>query len=107
MKLKLYIATIVSLVTYLSWEFFKDEEVAKKFFFVGNALFIFLLCMIIYSQNQKLFISFFLFWGSLGNLLDELLFDPTKLGLNELALFIALPLIWLYKTKNDREIKPI
>jgi len=102
MILKLYIATIIGISTYLTWSYFGD-----KFFFVGNALFIFLLCMIIYSQNQKLFISFFLFWGSLGNLLDELIFDPTKLGLNELALFIALPLIWLYKTKNDREIKPV
>lgn len=106
MILKLYIATIVSLVTYLSWEFFKDEEVAKKVFFVGNALFIFLLCMALYIQ-RKIFITFFLLCISFSNLLDESLFDNTILGLNELALIIVVPAIWLYRKRNDREIKPI
>jgi len=78
----------------------------KGSFYIGNGLFIFLLCIALYIQ-RKIFITFFLLCVSFSNLLDELLFDPTKLGLNELALFIALPLIWLYKTKNDRETKPI
>lgn len=102
MKILLYIATIIGVCTYMFWTYFP-----KGSFYYGNALFIFLLCIIIFLQNRKLFISFFLICASFSNLLDELLFDNTKLGLNELALIIVIPAIWLYKTKNDREIKPV
>jgi len=74
----------------------------KGSFYIGNALFIFLLCIVLYGQNKQ-FITFFLLCGSFSNLLDELLFDPTVLGWNELALIIVLPAFWLYKHKNETQ----
>ncbi len=100
MKYLLYIATPVSLITYLFW-----EQLPKGSFYIGNALFIFLLCSYIFVNHKQSFIKFVLFGLSLNNLIDELFFNPTELGYNELALAVSLPIIWFYKTKhNAREI---
>lgn len=101
MRLLLYITAIVGIFTYMFWAFFP-----KGSFYIGNGFFIFLLCMALYIQ-KRIFITFFLMCISFSNLLDELLFDNTILGFNELALIIIIPAVWLYKTKNDRETKPI
>jgi len=100
MKYLLHIATILSILTYSFWIYFPKES-----FYVGNGLFIFLLCLYIFLQNRKSFIKFVLFCLSINNLLDELFFNPTELGVNELAFAISIPLIWLYKSNsNAREI---
>jgi len=96
MKYLLYIATPVSLITYLFW-----EHLPKGSFYSGNALFIFLLCTYIFVNNKQSFIKFVLFGLSLNNLLDELFFNPTELGYNEIAFAISIPLIWFYKTTNN------
>lgn len=95
MKITLYIATIISIVTYLFW-----EALPKGSFYIGNGLFIFLLCMVLYRSN-KMFITYFLACISLSNLLDELFFNPRVLGWNELALIIVVPAIWLYRNRNE------
>jgi hypothetical protein len=100
MKYFLHIATLISIITYLFWNFLPIGS-----FYIGNALFISMLCMYIFSLDKKSFIKFVLFSLSLNNLLDELLFDNTKLGYNELIILVIVPLIWLVKNKrNARKI---
>lgn len=100
MKILLNIATVISILTYLFWSKFP-----KGFFYIGNAIFIFMLCLVIYLKNKEKFICFFLLCISISNLVDELFFDPTKLGLNELFLAVTLPVIWYIKSRrNARKI---
>jgi len=100
MKYYLHIATLISVVTYLFWNFLPIGS-----FYIGNALFISMLCMYIFALDKQSFIKFVLFSLSLNNLLDELLFDNTKLGYNELIILVIVPLIWLVKNKrNARKI---
>lgn len=94
MKYILHIATILSIVTYMFWYY-----LPKGSFYVGNALFIFLLCVYIFVKQREKFINFVLLGFSVNNLLDELFFDNTKLGYNELAILIIIPLIWVLKKK--------
>jgi hypothetical protein len=101
-KSTIVIATVISIFTYLFWSYFP-----KGFFYLGNAVFITLLVIVIFNHYKTFFWSFFLLCGSINNLLDELFFDPTKLGLNELALLVIIPLIWIYKRRNDRKTKSV
>lgn len=94
MKVLLYIATVISIITYLFWGY-----MPKGSFYIGNAIFVFLLSVALY-KHLRVFITFFLLCGSFSNLLDELFFDPKTLGYNELALLIIIPAIWLYKNRN-------
>lgn len=99
MKTLICIATVISIFTYLFWSFFP-----KGFFYVGNAFFIMLLAIIVFYHYKTFFWSFLLLCGSINNLFDELFFDPVKLGWNELALFIVIPAIWLYKKRHERKL---
>jgi len=100
MKYLLHIATVISLITYLFW-----EQLPKGSFYVGNGLFIFLLCSYIFLQDRKSFIKFVLFSLSINNLFDELFFNPTELGRNELFLFIFILIIgYLKYRRNARKI---
>lgn len=100
MNYLLHIATPVSLMTYLFW-----EQLPKGSFYIGNALFIFLLCIHIYKEGRQSFIKFVLLCLSLNNLLDELFFNPTELGINELFFTISIPITWFIKrNKNARKI---
>jgi hypothetical protein len=89
----IWVATIVSIATYLFWDYFP-----KGSFYIGNAIFILLISIVIYIQNKGKFISFYLLCIAVNNLMDELLFTPCKLGLNEIMLALILPLFWLIKT---------
>lgn len=92
----LSIATFISIATYLFWN---DINIIYQIpvFYLGNAIFIFLLCLVIFMQNTKLFISFFLLCITLNNLLDELFFDPKTTGISEIIIVLILPLIWYLK----------
>jgi len=96
MKAILYIALLIGICTYMFWEHFP-----KGTFYIGNALFIFLLSLYLFCNERKSFIIFFIFGLSLNNLLDELYFDNTILGINELALTLILPIAWFFKYKNN------
>jgi len=77
----------------------------KGSFYLGNALFIFGLCMYLFAQDKQSFIKFVLFSLSLNNLLDELFFNPTELGINELLTAYTIILIGFFKyNKNARKI---
>lgn len=92
MKKILYSALLVSLVTFGFW-----EKLPKGFFYVGNALFVFMLCLYLYLTNRNSFICFLLVSYSLNNLADELFFNPTVLGYNELTFALIIPVFWVLK----------
>jgi len=96
MKKILYIATVISLATYLFW-----DQLPKGSFYIGNALFIFLLCTYIFLNDKKNFIGFFLFCISLNNLIDELFLNNLKLDINELILIVVFPVLWLFKKDKN------
>lgn len=94
----LSIAIVVGIVTYLFW-----KPILQVFnlhtFYIGNALFIFLLAVYIKRVTPKSFITFFLVCITLSNLIDELFFDNTKFGINEIIATIILP---IYYYLNER-----
>jgi len=92
----LYIALLVSILTYNLWIY-----LPKGFFYIGNAIFIFILCFYIFIINNKSFITFVLMALSISNLLDELLFDPLKLNINEFLFTVFIVVFWnIKKTLN-------
>jgi hypothetical protein len=92
------IAVAVSIVTYLLW-----KPILNMFqihtFYIGNAFFIFLLAMYIKRTTAPSFITFFLVCLATSNLIDELFFDNTKFGINEIIATIILP---MYYYLNER-----
>ena len=94
MKIILYIALFISILTYNLWHYLPKES-----FYIGNALFIFLICLYVYLKESSYFITFVLVTLSFSNLLDELLFDPTKLQKNEIIISLLIPIIWWLKIK--------
>lgn len=94
----LSVAIVVSIVTYLFW-----KPILNMFqihtFYIGNALFIFLLAVYIKRTSEKSFITFFLLCLATSNLIDELFFDNTKFGINEIIATIILP---IYYCLNER-----
>lgn len=91
MKWLLYIALLISIITYNTWMY-----LPKGSFYIGNAIFISMICGFIYINYNKYWISFLLFYLSLNNLVDELFFDNTKIQLNELF-FTLIILYFIYK----------
>lgn len=94
----LYIALILSIVTYLFWEL-----IAFKIFYIGNALVIFLLCTYLFYNDKKSFVKFCFFQLSLSNLLQEICNSNTTLEFSELLLILIVPFIWYVRNvlKND------
>lgn len=97
MKYLLYIATIVSIITYSFWTY-----LPKGFFYFGNSFFISLICTYIYFQDRKSFIKFFLFELSVANLIKELFLDSGKLTLLEALLIVIIPFIWYLRYGSER-----
>jgi hypothetical protein len=97
----LKIAIIVSIITYSVWKPILDNF-GIHIFYVGNSLFIFLLALYIKQATKKSFITFFLFCVTLNNLLDELLFDPQKIGYNEYIATAIVIVVYLLKDKDPK-----
>jgi hypothetical protein len=93
----LIIAIAISIITYLLWDLISDF--GYDIYYIGNALFIFLLAMYIKRTTEPSFITFFLVCLATSNLIDELFFDNTKFGINEIIATIILP---LYYYLNER-----
>lgn len=98
-KISIWVAFVISVATYIFWPY-----MPKGSFYVGNAFFILILCGVIYLQNKKLFISFYLLCIAFNNLLDELLFNPKQLGLNEILFAILIPIFYYARQNNTRGI---
>lgn len=97
-KSLLYIALIISLLTYNLWHF-----LPKGTFYVGNALFIMLLSFYLYLKEPKSFITFVIFTLSINNLLDEMFFGNTETHIHEIITAVIIVLIGLKKYYNDRK----
>ena len=91
----LHIATIVSIITYLFWSY-----MPKGSFYIGNAIFILLLCVYLFLTHKESVIKFTLMSLSINNLFDEVFFDNTKLELNELLTALAILIFALIKKKK-------
>lgn len=96
MRYILYIATIVSLITYLFW-----SELPKGSFYIGNGLFILLLCLYMFLKDKKSIIKFVLLSLSLNNFLDEIFFDNTKFGINEILVGFTVLIFAIIKYRHD------
>jgi hypothetical protein len=93
----LWLASIIGLVIYLFWKPLYDLGIGV--YYIGNALCFFLLAVYIKRTTKKSFITFFLVCITLSNLIDELFFDNTKFGINEIIATIILP---IYYYLNER-----
>ena len=93
-------ALIVGIGTYFFWNDIK-EQFQIPVFYIGNALFIFILCVLNYKLSDKNVISFLLICLSFSNLLDEIFFDNTKISLNEIILMLILPIVWFITHKHN------
>jgi hypothetical protein len=85
MKYLLYIAVLVSLTTYLFWSY-----LPKGGFYIGNSLFILLLCTYLFINDKSSFVKFILLSLSLNNFFDEIFFDNTEFGLNEIVVGVVI-----------------
>lgn len=92
----IYVAILVGIVTYSFWEHFP-----KGSFYIGNALFIFALCLHIFISDKKSFIKFILFSLSINNLLDEIMFDNSILNTSELITCIVIVIIGIIRFRNN------
>jgi hypothetical protein len=97
----LKLAIIVSVITYTIWKPINDYF-GITIFYIGNSLFIFLLALYIKQATKKSFLTFFLFCVTLNNLLDELLFDPQKIGYNEYIATAIIIVVYLLKDKDPK-----
>jgi len=93
----LKIAVIICILTYTLWSFFNSFGIG--FYYIGNALFIFLLALYIRQISKPSFIIFFLFCLALNNLLDEVLFNPLKIGWNEYLASAIIIVVYFLKDK--------
>lgn len=98
MKYILYIATVVSLATYLFW-----SSLPKGSFYIGNSLFILLLCTYLFLNDKNSIVKFVLFCLSLNNFLDEMFFDNTKFGINEILVGFTILIFTIIKNRHDRK----
>jgi len=95
----IWIITIISIITYSFWKVILNNY-HFPVFYIGNALTILGLALVIYLQNKKLFISFFLLCISVNNLTDELIFGNTNFNWTEIVFGCVVPIIWLLKYKK-------
>lgn len=102
MKSILYIATIFITIVFLFWQEIEDY-LGFYIFEQSQAFFIFLLCVYMFFTDKKSSIKFLLFCLSLNNLFDELFFDNTKLGINELLTAVGILIILVIRIRNDRK----
>jgi hypothetical protein len=98
----LRLAIVVGIVTYSFWDLISN--LGYDIYYIGNALFIFLLALYIKQVSKPSFLTFFLFCLALNNLLDELLFDNTKFGINEIIATILLILVYYFRTTDKKNV---
>lgn len=102
-RLLIYVTIFISIVTYLFWDIIKIKT-GISIFWIGNASSVFIMALIIFLNNKKLFSSFFLLCITFNNLLDELFFEPTKIGLNEIVFAILIIIIYYARKISTRGI---
>ena len=89
----LWLAFLISMLAY--------NILTDGYFFTFNAIYVLGISFVLKRQNPKSFICYLIFCGAINNLVDELFFDNTKVGINEFFALICVPIIW-YLRKNER-----
>ena len=108
----LLIATFtIAFITYSFWSVIKDQYGVRVFYpgialsFIGYTYIIHLLIKLIdFEKQQKKFlliISNIIFLTTVNNLLDEILFNPTVISLNEYMGFVVIIGITIYNYKKN------
>ena len=97
----LWVAICIGAITYTFWKPLFDMNI--DIFYIGNAIFIFLLAVYIKQISKPSFLTFFLFCVTFNNLLDELLFDNTKFGINEIIATILLFLVYYLRKSAEKK----
>lgn len=98
------ILVISSIFTYSLWHPIK-ETFGISIFYIGNAICAFISSLIIWREYKKYAFSFILLGITANNLLDELIFDNTKFGLNEATFAFILVITTYLRCKDARKIK--
>lgn len=90
----IWLIIITSLITYLLHSEI-DNITGKEywFWFKGQAFFIWLMSIQIFTLVRSKAVAFILFGYATNNLLDELIFNPSVLGLNEIVFAVIVPII--------------
>lgn len=92
----LWFIVILSIFIYSGWEYMIDNYDIHIFHF-GNSLLFFLLSIVVYIQNKRLFISFYLLCITAANFSDHVFFNPVVVNLSEYIFALILPIFWLIK----------
>lgn len=92
-------ALLISIMTYQLWGYFP-----KGYFYIGNAIFILLICTYIYLQEKQSFVKFVLFELSMANFIKEMFLDTSLLTLGEALLIVIIPFIWYLKYGNTSKL---
>jgi hypothetical protein len=98
----LRLAIVVAIITYSFWDLISN--LGYDIYYIGNSLCVFLLALYIKQVSKPSFLTFFLFCITLNNLLDELLFDNTKFGINEIIATILLILVYCFRTTDKKNV---
>lgn len=96
MKSILYISLPICFLYGFFW-----RDLPEGSYYILNALFINYLCIYMFFTDRKSFIKFYLLSLSIGNLLDEYVFDNTTIGFNEYLFVLILPILWLINNKRN------
>ena len=115
-KITLIATFIIAFITYSFWEIVKEKTGVSIFYggislcFVGYTYTIYLLFQRLADNNKKLTnaisIAYVVYLAAFNSLIDELLFDPTKLQLNEYIGFVIIIILTYYNGKQyDRRRK--
>lgn len=97
----LKLVIVVSILSYTLWPIL--YKLGHQVFYIGIALSQFLMALYIRQISKPSFITFFLFCIMLNNLIDELIFDPQKIGINEYIATAIIIIIYFLKEKPLNE----
>lgn len=104
-KVLLWSAIIVCVIAFQFWDSLKESVgvflsnnygYSINFYHTGMALFYCLLAVFIFKNFKKYFASFVLLCLTINNLMDELIFNPEKIQLNEYSIILFLAIYWAY-----------
>jgi len=104
---------IILVITQMFWKAFDSETFGIWAYFLGDAIFkvviIWAFSRAIRIASFKWFLVFDFFFNlAVGNLIDEVLFDPELVEINEYVCFVATAIIFIFRwLSHATKIKPL
>lgn len=90
-KIKIVLA-ILGIFTGCFWKILPEHS---YYYLIGIILFLF--SLIIFLLKIDSFWGFLLLCFSINNILDEAVFNPTEIGINEIIFICVIPFLWIIK----------